>query len=290
MSAESTFARSTVVRRRRRLAPASILTNILLVLVGILILVPFLWLFITSVVPEDRAFSLPPTWLPTRLDWTNYRQVFDLIPFGTQVMNSLQVTATVVIGSLLVSSMAAYAFARLRFRGREAIFIVFLAAMMIPIQVLTIPTYLMMRYTRLLDTEAALWLPGLIQVFSIFLLRQHFRSIPREVEEAARIDGAGHLRTLFQIFLPMSAPVLSALAIFIAQTYWNDFFAPSVFLISDSKMTIPVGLVSLQNQFGSSPTVVIFAGVTLVVLPLLALFGLVQSKLTQGVSLTGISR
>lgn len=266
------------------------LGNTILVVLGVLILAPFLWLFITSVVPEDRAFTLPPDWIPARLDWTNYRQVFELIPFGGQVMNSVQVTAIVVVGSLLISSMAAYAFARLRFPGREPLFVVFLAAMMIPIQVLTIPTYIMMRYTRLLDTSAALWLPGLIQVFSIFLLRQHFRSIPREVEEAARIDGAGHLRTLFQIFLPMSAPVLSALAIFIAQTYWNDFFAPSVFLISDSKMTIPVGLVSLQNQFGSSPTVVIFAGVTLVVLPLLALFAVVQSKLTQGVALTGISR
>ncbi|WP_163513600.1 carbohydrate ABC transporter permease [Fodinicola acaciae] len=266
------------------------LGNLMLVALGILILAPFLWLFITSVVPEDRAFALPPDWIPTKLDWTNYRQVFELIPFGGQVMNSVQVTAIVVVGSLLVSSMAAYAFARLRFPGRELLFVVFLAAMMIPIQVLTIPTYIMMRYARLLDTEAALWLPGLIQVFSIFLLRQHFRSIPREVEEAARIDGAGHLRTLFQIFLPMSAPVLSALAIFIAQTYWNDFFAPSVYLISDSRMTIPVGLVSLQNQFGSNPTVVIFAGVTLVVLPLLALFAAVQSKLTQGVALTGISR
>lgn len=266
------------------------LNNTVLVVLGVLILAPFLWLFITSVVPEERAFALPPDWIPSRLDWTNYRQVFELIPFGGQVLNSVQVTAIVVVGSLLISSMAAYAFARLRFPGRELLFVVFLAAMMIPIQVLTIPTYLMMRYARLLDTSAALWLPGLIQVFSIFLLRQHFRSIPREVEEAARIDGAGHLRTLFQIFLPMSAPVLSALAIFVAQTYWNDFFAPSVFLISDSKMTIPVGLVSLQNQFGTSPTVVIFAGVTLVVLPLLALFAVVQSKLTQGVALTGISR
>lgn len=281
---------STRVRRRFRFRPWEWLTNLLLTALGVLMLAPFGWLFVTSIVPEERAFSLPPVWLPTQLEWGNYQEVFAKIPFFTQVMNSVQITAVVVVGSLLVSSMAAYAFARLQFPGRELLFVVFLAAMMIPIQVLIIPTYLMMRYARLLDTPFALWLPGMIQVFAIFLLRQHFLSIPKEVEEAAKVDGAGPARTLFQIFLPMSSPVLSALAIFLAEKYWNDFLAPSVYLISDSRMTIPVGLVALQNQYNAAPAVTVFAGITLVVLPLLVLFALVQSRLTQGVALAGISR
>jgi multiple sugar transport system permease protein len=155
---------------------------------------------------------------------------------------------------------------------------------------MTVPLFVVMRELHLLNTHASLWLPALIQVFSIFLLRQHFMAIPKELEEAAIMDGAGRLRILLTMFIPMSGSVISALAILVATTYWNDFMSPSVFLVSPGKMTIPVGLVQLQNAFGSAPTLYVFAGITLVIAPLFVLFLIVQPYLTKGVAMQGISR
>lgn len=275
-------------RMRRRLGRMAV--DAALLVVAAAIMVPFLWLFVTTLLPQDKAFQVPPVWWPQGANLAAYREVSELVPFTTQVFNSVKITAIIVIGSLAVSSLAAYAFARLRFPGRDAVFMVFLVALMVPTQVTLIPVFILMRYAGLLDKHVSIWLPGLIQVFAIFFLRQHFMSIPREVEEAARLDGAGPLRTLIRIFLPMSAPVLSALAIFVAQQYWNDFFGPSVFLSSPEKMTIPVGLVSLQAQIGGGPGVAVFAGITMVVLPLLVIFVFAQRWLTRGIALTGISR
>jgi multiple sugar transport system permease protein len=261
-----------------------------MVLLGLLMLAPFWWTAVTSIVPSARAFSVPPDWFPKSWDLTNYRQVFRLLPFLTQILNSIKITVSIVVGSLVVSSLAAYAFARLKFPGRGAIFGIFLVALMVPSQVTLIPTYILMRYLGLLDTHTSLILPALIQVFSIFMLRQHFLSLPVEIEEAAKLDGASHLRILTRIFLPMSSPIISALAIFIASTYWNDFVTPNTYLSSPNKLTIPVGLTSLQNQFGSSPATVVFAGITIIVIPLLILFLFTQRKLSEGVSLQGVSK
>lgn len=266
--------------------------KLVMVALGLLMLAPFWWVAVTSIVPAARAFSVPPDWFPSPSTWdsANYKAVFALLPFLTQIMNSIKITATIVVGSLVVSSLAAYAFARLRFRGRSAIFGIFLVALMVPSQVTLIPTYILMRYLGLLDAHTSLILPALIQVFSIFMLRQHFLSLPLEIEEAAKLDGASHLRILVRLFLPMSAPILSALAIFIASTYWNDFITPNTFLSSPNRFTIPVGLASLQNQFGSSPTTVVFAGITIIVVPLLVLFLFTQRKLSEGISLQGVSK
>lgn len=278
--------------RSRKIAGRSLgyIGKTVMVLLGLLMLAPFWWTAATSIVPSARAFSVPPDWFPTSWDLTNYRQVFILLPFLTEILNSIKITVSIVVGSLVVSSLAAYAFARLKFPGRGAIFGIFLVALMVPSQVTLIPTYILMRYLGLLDTHTSLILPALIQVFSIFMLRQHFLSLPVEIEEAAKLDGASHLRILTRIFLPMSSPIISALAIFIASTYWNDFVTPNTYLSSPNKLTIPVGLTSLQNQFGSSPTTVVFAGITIIVIPLLILFLFTQRKLSEGVSLQGVSK
>ncbi len=278
--------------RSRKIAGRSFgyIGKTVMVLLGLLMLAPFWWTAVTSIVPSAQAFSVPPDWFPTSWDLTNYRQVFILLPFLTEILNSIKITVSIVVGSLIVSSLAAYAFARLKFPGRGAIFGIFLVALMVPSQVTLIPTYILMRYLGLLDTHTSLILPALIQVFSIFMLRQHFLSLPVEIEEAAKLDGASHLRILTRIFLPMSSPIISALAIFIASTYWNDFVTPNTYLSSPNKLTIPVGLTSLQNQFGSSPTTVVFAGITIIVIPLLILFLFTQRKLSEGVSLQGVSK
>jgi multiple sugar transport system permease protein len=298
MTAESTIAPTQPAPseappgRYRKMTGRSLgyIGKTVMVLLGLLMLAPFWWTAVTSIVPSAQAFSVPPDWFPTSWDLTNYRQVFILLPFLTEIFNSIKITVSIVVGSLIVSSLAAYAFARLKFPGRAAIFGVFLVALMVPSQVTLIPTYILMRYLGLLDTHTSLILPALIQVFSIFMLRQHFLSLPVEIEEAAKLDGASHLRILTRIFLPMSSPIISALAIFIASTYWNDFVTPNTYLSSPNKLTIPVGLTSLQNQFGSSPTTVVFAGITIIVIPLLILFLFTQRKLSEGVSLQGVSK
>jgi multiple sugar transport system permease protein len=204
------------------------------------------------------------------------------------VLNSFKITAIITVGSLITSSLAAYAFARLEFPGRDLLFVVFLSALMIPPQVTVIPVFILVRTFGLIDTHAAVYLPALVQVLGIFLLRQWFRSIPRDLEDAAKVDGAGHLRILAQIIIPLSGPALSAVAIFVAQLYWNDFFWPNIMLSSPEKMTIPVGLVALQGYQGGAPAVVIFAAISMITVPLLVLFIFAQKPITESMAMTGL--
>jgi len=222
------------------------------------------------------------------LTLANFGQIFELIPFGTMVLNSIKITVIITLGSLVTSSLAAYAFARLEFPGRNVLFVVFLSALMIPPQVTVIPTFMIVRTFGLIDTHEAVYLPALVQVFGIFLLRQYFLSIPRDLEDAAKVDGAGYFRILVRVILPLSGPALSAVAIFVAQVYWNDFFWPNIFLSSPEKMTIPVGLVALQGYQGGAPAVVIFAAISMVTVPLLVLFVFTQRAITESMAMTGL--
>jgi len=262
--------------------------NLLLAVLGILMLAPFLWVFVTSLLTTDDAFQLPPVWLPREITLDNYREVFDLIPFWSMTLNSLKISGLITIGAVTTSTLAAYAFARLRFPGRDVLFILLLSALMVPQQVTVIPTFILIRNLGLLDTHEAVYLPATINVFGIFLLRQFFRSIPRELEDSARLDGAGHLRILLQIIVPLSAPALSALAIFVFQAAWNDFFWPNLFLSSPDKMTLPLGLVSLKGQYGGGSAVALFAATSMVAIPILVLFAFTQRHLTESIATTGM--
>ncbi len=277
----------TAPRLTRRRAGAWML-NGLLILIGLLMLAPFYWVLTTSVLTTDDAFSLPPTWFPSRITFANYTDVFDLIPFGRLVLNSVKISTLITLGALVTSTLAAYAFARLRFPGREILFVIFLSALMVPQQVTVIPTFVLIRRLGLLDTHEAVYLPAMINVFGIFLLRQFFLSIPRELEDSARVDGAGHLRVLFEVIVPLSGPALSALAIFLFQAAWNDFFWPNLFLVSPEKMTLPVGLVALQGAYGGGPIVILFAALSMVLVPVLLLFVVFQRALTESIAMTGL--
>jgi multiple sugar transport system permease protein len=261
--------------------------NLVMILICVVMILPFYWVIVTAFVPQLDAFGKPPDWFPT--DWTldNVRRVFDAVPFWQQFLNSLKVSLIITVGSVTTSTMAAYAFARLQFPGRDVLFIVFLAALMVPGQVTVIPTFILMRNLGLMNTHEALWIPGLISVFGIFLLRQFFLRTPRDLEEAAKLDGAGYLRIMFQIALPLAAPAIAALAVLNFQAAWNDFFAPNLFLTSPDKFTLPVGLVALRGMFGGTPTT-IFAGVTLVLIPVLIVYLFAQRRLTESIALTGI--
>lgn len=258
-----------------------------MLLVSLIMIIPFYWVIVTAFVPQLDAFGRPPDWTPS--DWTlnNVRRVFDEIPFWRMFFNSLKISLIVTIGSVTTSTMAAYAFARLRFPGRDILFIVFLAALMVPGQVTIIPTFVLMRHFGLINNQAAIWLPGLINVFGIFLLRQYFLRTPRELEEAARLDGAGHMRVMFQIALPLASPAIAALAVLTFQASWNQFLEPNLFLNSPDKLTLPVGLVRLSGMFRGSP-ITLFAGITMVIVPVLIVFLLAQRRLTESIALTGV--
>jgi multiple sugar transport system permease protein len=271
----------------RRRGPGWLL-DLVLVVTGALMVAPLVWLFVNAVSPGQRAFELPPRWIPVPFTADNFAEVSRLIPLARMAWNSLMIATITTVGALLTSALAAYAFSRLNFRGRDGIFLTLLAALMVPAQLTIIPVFILMRSLHLVDTTVAVWLPALVNVFGIFFLRQYFNTIPRELDEAARIDGAGHLWILFRLLVPLSGPAISALAVFVFEASWNNFFWPYIFLSSPEKMTLPVGLVSMQATVGGGPAVVVFAAVTLVVLPMLILFLLFQRAFVASIASTGI--
>lgn len=279
---------SEVPRRRGHFSLGRLITAVLLFVIGVLMIAPLVWLISTSLIEPREAFQLPPSWLPTPFSLQNFSDVFELIPLGKMALNSLIVSVISVVGSLFTASLAAYAFSRLPFRGRDSIFVVLLAALMVPTQLTIIPIFILMRNLGLIDNLAALWLPALVNVFAIFFLRQYFNTIPRDLDEAARIDGAGHVRILFQIMIPLAGPALSALAILGFESSWNNYFGPLIFLTSPENMTLPIGLVSLSAGQGGGPAVVVFAGITLVVLPMLIVFIAFQRAFVESVASVGI--
>lgn len=278
-------------QRRGRRAPFSfwrLLLNAVLIVFGVLMLMPIYWLIVQSLTQPESAFAAPPSWVPVPFTLQNFGDVFEYMPFFQQFGNSLLLAVISTAGSLAISVLAAYAFARIDFRGSRVLLVVMLAALMVPAQLVIIPIFIMMRQLGLVDTLAALWLPGLINVFQIFFLSQYFKTIPRELDEAARIDGAGHFWILFRMLIPLSAPALAALAILGFEASWNGYFGPLIFLSSPENMTLPLGLVTLQNGFGAAPTVVVFAAVTMVVVPLLVVFLAFQRQIVESVASTGL--
>jgi multiple sugar transport system permease protein len=270
-----------VARRARRLS-----ANTVLLLMVPIFLAPVIWTVVQSFLPGSGALKIPPVWVTAHPTIANYSSVFNLIPFLTFLFNSVKITLIVTFGSLVTSALAAYAFARLRFPGRNALFLMFLAALMVPNVVTAAPTYVLMHSLHLATSQTAVWLPGLINVFGIFLLRQFFRGIPRDLEDAARVDGLSTLGVLRRIILPLSKPALAALAILIGTTTWNDYFWPSIYLTNRSQMTLTVGLVSLQGEYKEGSPLVMFAAVSMTVLPLLVLFLFTQRAITQSLAMT----
>ncbi|MET1005962.1 MAG: carbohydrate ABC transporter permease [Propionibacteriaceae bacterium] len=287
-TASRPIASIEIPTRHRRRSPGQLVINFVLFIFAVLMVAPLIWLVVTSLTEPIAAFQLPPNWLPIPFSTQNFSDVFDLIPLATMAMNSVIVSAITVGGSLLFACLAAYAFSRIPFRGRGGIFIFLLSALMVPGQLTVIPVFILMRHLNLIDHLIALWLPALINVFAIFFLRQYFNTIPRDLDEAARIDGAGHLRILFQIMVPLAGPALSALAILGFESSWNNYFGPLIFLTSPEKMTLPIGLVSLSAGQGGGPAVVVFAGITLVVLPMLVVFIAFQRAFVESIASVGI--
>ena len=276
-------------RGRARVSPGRIVLSAFLVLAGLLTLLPVLWVVLQSFeVPADQT-SVAPVWTPTHFTLGSYRTLF-ATPFLANMVNSVLVTLAVVVGAAVVSVLAAYAFARIEFRGRELIFTLFLAALTLPSQVSAVPEFVVIKYLHLLNNQASLVIPALIQVIAIFLLRQHFRSIPTELDDAAKIDGAGHLRIIRHVMIPMSWPAISAVMIITGQYIWNDFFWPNLFITSTNRMTAPLALYNLESVTGGGPVGAVFAGLSVLCVPCVIAFVFLQRRLMEGIGFRGIAR
>lgn len=264
------------------------LVVVLLACFALYILVPILWMVSSTLRPPMDSFKLPPAILPTQFELENYQIVFQKVAFGNFVFNSLKISVLSTALQLVSSSMAAFAFARLRFRGRNALFIAFLASMMIPGHVMGIPRFIIMSKVKLIDNHAALILPAVFGAMGIFLIRQFMLTIPRSYDDAAYIDGAGKLYCYRRIVLPMTKPALVVIALQTVIATWNDFYGPLIYINSEAKMTLPLGLTVLRGVFMSGNQGVILAGVLLsLTAPLLFyLFG--QRFLIEGITLSGL--
>ncbi len=265
------------------------LLAVVLSLAGLLMIAPIVWVVVQSFETPTDQFHIPPVWIPSHLTLGSYQTLFNAAPFVDNLLNSLFVTVAVVVGSTIVSVLAAYAFARLEFPGREALFILFLAALTLPSQVSAVPEFVVVKYLGLLNSQFSLVIPALVQVTRLFLLRQHFRTIPDQLIDAAKVDGAGHFRTLRHVIVPMSWPAISAVMVITGQYIWNDFFWPLLFISNQQRMTAPLALYNLQ-QISGGDVGAVFAGLTVLSIPVVVAFLFMQRRLMEGIGYSGVSR
>jgi multiple sugar transport system permease protein len=258
-----------------------------LVPTAILMLMPFVWMLSTSLKSAGAVFEYPPSFIPDPFRWDNYTRLFEVLPFARFFLNSVIVAGSVTILAVATSAMAAYAFARLHFPGRDTLFIGYLATLMIPAQVVIIPNFILLRNLGWIDTYQALILPAAFSAFGTFLLRQNFLTIPGELEDAAVVDGASHWQIFTRVILPLSGPALSALAIFTFLFNWNSFLYPLVVTNSTAMSTLTVGLNTLQGQYNTAWTL-LMAGSVLALVPVLTVFLFAQRYFIKGITLTGI--
>ena len=250
-------------------------------------LFPFLWMISTSLMSELEVYQFPPVLLPSTWKWSNYAEALTLQPFGKFFLNTVIVAAASVTGQLVFCSMAAYAFARMRFRGRDKIFGAYLATMMIPAIVTVIPSFLLITKFGWMNTYWALFTPTLSSVWGIFLLRQFFQSIPRDLEDAARIDGASELTIFWKVILPLSKPALATLAIFAFMGSWKDFLWPLIVTNRTDMRTVEVGIANFSSMYQTDWPHQMAAAV-LVMAPVVLVFFIAQKYFVRGVTMTGM--
>lgn len=276
--------------RRGRTALGNALAFGIALLGGAVVMVPFLWMLSTALKLPGDIYLFPPKWIPIPPQFVNFRDALTLVPFATYARNTFIIVAFVMVGTLLSCSFSAYGFARLRAPGRDAIFMVLLASLMLPGAVTLVPTYLMFNRLGWVNTFLPLIVPSFFgSAFNIFLLRQFYLTIPLELEEAAKIDGASAYRIWWSIMLPLSQPVLATVAVFTFIATYNDFFNPLIYLTDDSKRTIAVALSYFQGSPRLGPQRhLLMAAVTASIVPSLLLFFAAQRYFVRGIAMTGI--
>lgn len=267
-------------RRRSRLGTGG--KYVLLVVVLLVMIAPYYWLVTSALKPSEQIYRYPLVWFPTELAWSNFVDAWTTAPFGRFFVNSIIVSGVGTLLELLFALLCAYAFAYLAFPYKRVLFIVLLGGMMVPGHVALIPNYVTISALGWTDTYAGLIAPGLASVFGTFLLRQHMLTLPRELLDAATVDGAGHLRTLFTIVAPLSRPMLVTVGVVTLVTKWNDYIWPLIVVNSTSMRTVPIGLALLKAEEGVSQWGPIMAGTVLAVVPILVVYLFAQRQLIAG--------
>lgn len=276
-----------VERPRRRLLPFDP-WHLFLIPLAVVMLLPMVWMVVTSLETEAQTFHFPPILWPGTLRFENYVTVIRQSAFGTWFWNTTVVTVTIVLSNLVLCTLAAYAFARIRFLGRGVVYFLLLATLMVPIQVVLIPTFLIVKELRLLDHLGALIVPHLASVFGIFMLTQFFRTLPIELEEAARIDGASRLSILLRIVVPLSLPALATLAVIQFMWTWNEFLWPLVTILTNQgAFTLQLGLATFQGSHQTQWHFVAAANI-MSMLPMLILFLVAQRYFVRGIATQGL--
>jgi multiple sugar transport system permease protein len=275
--------------RVRRLQVGLVVLQVVLTIGAVAMLVPFIWMISTSLKPYAEVFSYPPEWIPQPILWDNYVHTVTTIQFGTFYLNSIKISVFVTLGQLLTCSLAGYTFARLRFPGRNAIFLTYIATMMIPGQVTMVPVFIVMHNLGWLNNHVSVIVPFLAGPFGTFLFRQFYLTMPVELEDAAKIDGCTYFGIYRRIILPLSKPALATIGIFTFLGSWNDFLWPLIMLSDKSLMTITVGLAEFQSEmYNLAQWQYMMAGAVLSLLPILIIFLCAQNLFVQGIALSGI--
>jgi multiple sugar transport system permease protein len=277
------------------------ISHLLLVVGAVAMLLPFVWMISTSVKPADQLFTVPPTWLPNPVRWDNYVKAMGAGNFGRYALNSLLLGVANLVTNVSLSALAGYAFARLRFPGRNALFVLVLATLMVPYQVTIIPLFVIVRHIPFfggndwlgqggigwINSYWGLIVPGAVGAFGIFMLRQFFQTLPVELEDAARIDGAGEFRIFWQIMLPLAMPAVATLAIFSFQAGWNAFLWPLLITTTDEMRTIQLGLTVFVQQY-STQWDQLMAATVVATMPVILVFGFGQRLLVRSIAFTGL--
>jgi multiple sugar transport system permease protein len=277
------------------------ISHLVLVVGAVAMLLPFVWMISTSVKPADQLFTVPPTWLPNPVRWDNYVKAMGAGNFGRYALNSLLLGVANLVTNVSLSALAGYAFARLRFPGRNALFVLVLATLMVPYQVTIIPLFVIVRHIPLfggndwlgqggigwINSYWGLIVPGAVGAFGIFMLRQFFQTLPVELEDAARIDGAGEFRIFWQIMLPLAMPAVATLAIFSFQAGWNAFLWPLLITTTDEMRTIQLGLTVFVQQY-STQWDQLMAATVVATMPVILVFGFGQRLLVRSIAFTGL--
>lgn len=283
-----------MVRRKNPYrAPLVILGYTALSALALMMVLPFLWMIATSLKPYGSEFSYPPEFWPRDADFSSYIKLFTVAPFGLYFLNTLFVTVATVIGQVIIASMAAYAFARLSFMGRDTLFLLYLGTMMVPFQITLIPLYLIVFRLGWVDTYWGLIAPGLSSAYAIFLLRQSFLSIPRDIQDAARVDGASEWSIYWRIFLPLNGPALATVGVFAFMGTWTDLLWPLLVARSQNLRTLELGLAYFNSQSGASAFLqpnwpLVMAAAVVVMLPVLVVYIFTQRYFVEGIALSGV--
>ena len=275
------------MNNKRKQLIVKIVAHLVLLLGAITMLVPFIWMLSSSVKSLGEVFVFPPTLFGEKIVWENYTKISSRFDYLAYFLNSVKVSAWVVIFQVFTSATAGYVFAKLNFKGRDRIFTLYLATMMIPFHVTVITNFLQMSMYGLVNTLWSLMLPASVSAFGTFLMRQFFVTVPNELIEAAKIDGCNPFKTFLQICFPMAKPTIATLSIFCFMNVWNDYFTPLIYINDSRKYTLPLGLASMMGMY-STDWPVLMASSVISVLPVLIAFLFAQDAFVKGVMMTGM--